>query len=199
MNTKFFDDESLKDFTNRKFDNISIQFIRMIIDDNYFPMYKPKLPSIFNQYFSSDLLLRHLNNLLEYSDALKLKDTVHSKAIHEQLTYLCLDKLMLAVGYSKNDFWLSLETANLYQDLTEDPLAVQFEKSRGAKVKMGAFIESFWDEQKNLLVSEEMLSTQTPTSIFEAQSIYLAYVARYQMAAMVGATVTSALPPLSNF
>lgn len=191
-NINFFKQASFQDFSKPSFDDLSIHFVKMVLDPDYFQVYQPKLPSIFNSYFNQIQLIRHLNNFLEYIDGVNLKGEVRKDAIKKQISYISLEILLKLVG-SEKDFHLSLETANYYEDLTDG--SENFE-SRMSKIreKWGDFIESFADEQKNLLVAEEMLASETPTSIFEAQSIYLSHVARYQMTALVGATVTSALP-----
>lgn len=200
LNPKYFQKDTLTNFAKYDhFDELSKNFIRMISNQSEYDLYKNDFINIFNQFTGSQLQ-RHLNNLCAY---IHTRANDRQEIIERQLLLLSVAQLMKAacacVGGDadkfKEHFWLSLETAENFGDIFQDDSLKLESVGSGIKKKFGELVDIFAGEAKNFLLADEILSTQCPTSIFDAQGVYSFQLEKYRTAGTIGGVFGELLPP----
>ncbi len=203
QNDQYFKNDSLNSSTSL-FSDLSFKLVAMLDKADQVKKYTKELSDIFQNRFSDLQIKKHLSNLIQYTlwEAETQKKAL--KIIPTQLSLLSVSKMMEATRSSLGDsnhfidrFWLSLKTANLFEDIVDE--SSWYEGfTRGLKnfqEKFSEIIEIFTEESKNLIVAQEMLSTESPTSIFEAQGTVMSHNTQYQMCALAASVGTAVLGP----
>ena len=148
-------------------------------DEVFIPM-RPKLEKIFRERFTPALLHRHLNNMIIFILCFECREFVSffrwpmidtERLIRNQLSLLSVNSLMKAakwIGGSEDENFL--KHLVLFLELDGKHKAPD---SNGKKKSNASLLPN---AVRNFLVSDAMLSEETPTSLFEANAVYSSQV-----------------------
>jgi ATP-dependent Clp protease ATP-binding subunit ClpA len=192
----FFSLDSLKDLSQSNFNSYSLAFIKILIDPNQFNAHQVPLGIILNDKLSDKQLCKHLNNLLVFLKLMIASEDEQTNIIKRQLSLLSATSIIKAAfwiegQYDKkffNHLWTSLELSNEIEIKTVNI------SSSTIKSKLKELWEMIQEEPRNLLVADEMLSSEPPKTLFDAQSVFSQQFTKYQTA-LQGADIVARAAP----
>lgn len=137
-------------------------------------------------------LAGYLNNFMTYLNSIRMDNTERQRIINAMVSLLPPQKLYVAATYFSNDldpskvhdhFRMSLKIASFMDDsapeLVEEKRQISSNK---LKEKWGEFLEMLKEEQY-FFIADEIISSECPTSLGEAQSVYQSTWSKYALAA----------------
>ncbi len=185
-NANFFKEDSHSHMSLVEFDKYSFSFIKNLLQSDELHDCSEFLGAIFNKRLSDKQVSRHLGNLLTFlylfgcNDVFKLPIDLYGtqinrvKIIAAQISFLSTSTLMNAAKWAEGEhdnsflphLWSFLELEEERMDALE------------CRPRNSGRFDSF-REVRNWMVSDAILSQETPNSIFEAQSVNESILMKY--------------------